>query len=90
MCLNKHTCMRSCAIIYRGVTIRVRDEKKWELLHTKQSMLHVLLLWVTTDNLSVATKEETAATCGYLMQRLGPSHGGAVQKLLFNDGRLGQ
>ena len=52
---------------------------------SNRSMNAVLLLWITTDNLSVATEEETAATCGHLMQRPG----GALQKLLLSDGRLG-
>ena len=46
-----------------------------------RTMNAVLLLWVTTD-------KEMAATCGHLMQRHSPNHGGAVRKLLFNDGRL--
>ena len=43
-----------------------------------RTMNAVLLLWVTTDSLSVATEEEMAATCGHLMQRPSPRHGGTV------------
>ena len=84
--LSIHAC--APVQIYRGVTIRVRGWKEVGAA-SYRTMNAVLLLWVTTDSLSVATEEETAATCGHLVQRHGPNHGGAVRKLLFNDGRLG-
>ena len=74
--------------IYKGDTVRVWARKKSVGGASCRTMNAVLLPWVTTDSLLVAIEEETAATCGHLMQRPGPSHGGAVRKLLFDDGRL--
>ena len=78
---SKHTCMCSCTNKQRNHCQGVG----WKEVRSR-AMIATLLLWVTTDSLSAATEEETTVTCDHLMQRHGPSHGGAVRKLLFNDG----
>ena len=64
--------------IYERDTVRVWAGKKSVGGVSYRTMNAVLLPWVTTDSLLVATEQETAATCDHLMQRPGPSHGGAV------------